>query len=198
MNSITWAFDVLSMGVITMAIWAVLGNNPIRSAFLMVGCFVLAGINWLLMQAEFLGLALIFVYVGAVMTLFLFVILMVNAQKQQRSTKQIMMLVAMFVTLMALVVVVYSVQFPLWQSVGAGQPVSVMDNVVAIGSVLYTDYCLVFQAAGLLLLAAIVAAIGLVHQPKDTRIKRQKIAAQIQRDSKTVIRTVAKIQKGQA
>ena len=124
------------------------------------------------------------------------VILMVNTHATQRTPNQIMMLVVLMIALLVLGGVIVSVQYPLWESMQAGKPVSMMDNVAALGDVLYTDYFEVFQAAGLLLLAAIVAAIGLVHRKPDPRIKRQTIAAQIQRDSRTVIHTVKDIPKG--
>lgn len=195
MNSLTVFFDIIASVIVVMAGCCVWGQHPVRSAFLLVGCFVLAGVLWLMMHAEFLGLALIFVYVGAVMTLFLFVIMMVD-QQAQRALKRSWLVISIvgLMVLIALIVIITH-KTALWASV-PGVEKTWTDNVVILGKQLYTDYFVPFQLAGVLLLAAIVAAIGLVHRGPDQRVKQQVIRDQINRSSQSVITKVSEIQKG--
>ena len=65
----------------------ILSNHPVRSVLSLIGCFLCATVLWLLVQAEFLGLALIFIYIGAVMTLFLFVVMMLNIEQYDNQDK---------------------------------------------------------------------------------------------------------------
>ena len=73
-----WLVYITSFMMIGFALMLVATNQPVRSVLCLIGCFLCATIHWILLDAEFLALALIFVYIGAVMTLFLFMVMMLN------------------------------------------------------------------------------------------------------------------------
>ena len=157
-------------------------NNPIRCVLFLVLAFFTSSVLWMLVQAEFLALILVLVYVGAVMTLFLFVIMMINIDQETMNAHKLrylpfgLMLVALLVGLLltALPAGHFAVD-ALSVPVAATPPVS---DTVALGLVLYTDYLFAFELAAVILLVAIVAAITLVHRAP-IRSKRQNIVKQI-------------------
>jgi NADH-quinone oxidoreductase subunit J len=158
------------------AAMVVLSRNTVHSAlFLVVAFFASAGL-WLLVQAEFLALILVLVYVGAVMTLFLFVVMTLNlhAATDWRRFLRYLPLGLLVVVLMA-GMLIYVVA-PLHLA-----PVTVtntLSNTEILGHVLYTQYAYPFEIAGVLLLIAIIAAISL-SAPVQRNRKIQKISEQI-------------------
>lgn len=164
------------------ALMVVTQNNPIRCVLFLVLAFFTSSVLWMLVQAEFLALILVLVYVGAVMTLFLFVIMMINIDQETMNAHKLrylpfgLMLVALLVGLLltALPAGHFAVD-ALSVPVAATPPVS---DTVALGLVLYTDYLFAFELAAVILLVAIVAAITLVHRAP-IRSKRQNIVKQI-------------------
>jgi NADH-quinone oxidoreductase subunit J len=155
-------------------------RNPVRSVLaLVVTFFSMAGV-WMILSAEFLSLILLLVYVGAVMTLFLFVVMMLNidAVSQQGSgfTRYMPFGVLAILLVVGLMIVAFGSSFvenpvPLPAAEG-------YSNVTELGAVLYTDYAYPFEIAGVILLAAIVAAISLAHRLPRRR-KLQNISAQL-------------------
>jgi NADH-quinone oxidoreductase subunit J len=142
----------------------VLVRNPVHAALLLVLAFVTAAGIWLLMYAEFLAITLVLVYVGAVMVLFLFVVMMldVNIDKLREGFWGNLPLALVVGVLMA-----GEMGLLLWRSlggetasVGADVPASV-SNTKALGRVIYTDYVFAFELAAVVLLVAIVAAIAI-------------------------------------
>jgi NADH-quinone oxidoreductase subunit J len=161
-------------------------RNPVAAALFLVLAFFNAAAIWMLLQAEFLAILLVLVYVGAVMVLFLFVVMMldINLDVLRRDFKR-------FVPMATIVgaIIVIETALILWHGYGATvQPVrdttaaiggtAGWSNTRLIGKVIYTDYIFAFEVAGLVLLVAIIAAIALTtrHQ-KDS--KRQRIADQV-------------------
>jgi NADH-quinone oxidoreductase subunit J len=156
--------------------------NPVRSVLsLVVTFFAMAGI-WMLLRAEFLSLILLLVYVGAVMTLFLFVVMMLNIDKENKRSGFVRYLpFCLLIVVLATVLIIAAVgpsyfgfaQMP----VPAPEPEN-YSNIARLGAVLYTDYAYPFEIAGAILLAAIIAAITLTYRPPNRR-KSQNIQAQI-------------------
>ena len=163
------------------AIGVIASRNPVHSAMFLVLCFFTSAFLWILLEAEFLAIVLVLVYVGAVMVLFLFVVMMldVGPQRLRGGFTQYAPLglgvVALVVGMLGLV---------LWTrpgelSVLAAPPRAPADasNTEALGAVLYTEYVYAFELAALLLLVAIVAAIVLTMR-KRPGLKVQNVSAQ--------------------
>jgi len=154
-------------------------SSTVHAALYLVLAFGNAACVWLLLHAEFLAIALVLVYVGAVMVLFLFVVMMLdvnfdNLRQHFRSYVPIGALVGALVLLeMALVIV--------GSAIGPGTelpPAPVGSNTRALGRLLYVDYVYPFEIAAVVLLVAIVAAIALTHRQR-RESKHQSPGAQV-------------------
>lgn len=172
-------------------------RNPIQSALSLVLCFFCGAILWLLLQAEFLALILVLVYVGAVMTLFLFVIMMLDLDKvilQRAFAKYLPWGILATASLVGLIIFVLVPSATVIAPVTTGVPVS---NTKALGLVLYTQYGYAFEVAAVLLLIAIVAAISLAFRGKQSASKNPDPARQInvrREDRVRLIKMVAETQ----
>jgi len=165
---IFWAFAIVLVGSSLLVITV---RNPVHAAFFLVLSFFTAAALWLLLYAEFLALALIIVYVGAVMVLFLFVVMMldINLERVREGFWRNLPL-----ALVVGGVMVAEMFFVLWGrvwGVAAQKPLPVgYSNTRELGRVLYTDYGFAFELAAVILLVAIVAAISLtLRKRKDSR-----------------------------
>jgi NADH-quinone oxidoreductase subunit J len=158
-------------------------RNPVHAALLLVLCFFTSAAIWLLIEAEFLAVVLILVYVGAVMVLFLFVVMMLDINIEEvraRVTRY-----ALFGALVA-GVVVFEIVSVVWSKSGSGTDVERVaaslpadhSNTAELGKVLYTEYVYPFELAAVLLLVAIVAAISLTMR-KRAGLKQQNVAKQV-------------------
>ena len=161
----------------------VTARNPVHSALSLVLAFFSSAALWLLIEAEFLGIALVLVYVGAVMVLFLFVVMMLDINlsimregfARYLPIGMIVGLVMLFEMLLVIGAGVVDIA-PAAGEAGAAS----MDgnNIRLLGSVLYTVYVYPFELAAVVLLLAIIAAIMLTHRRRgDT--KHQDIASQV-------------------
>ncbi|TVO62435.1 NADH-quinone oxidoreductase subunit J [Spiribacter vilamensis] len=161
----------------------VTARNPVHSALSLVLAFFSSAALWLLVEAEFLGIALVLVYVGAVMVLFLFVVMMldINLSVMREGFARYLpigALVGLVMVLEMLLVIGAGVV-----EVGGGVPEAAAagvesNNIRLLGSVLYTVYVYPFELAALVLLLAIIAAIMLTHRRRgDT--KHQDISSQV-------------------
>lgn len=179
------------------ALMVVTQNNPVRCVLFLVLAFFTSAVLWMLVQAEFLALILVLVYVGAVMTLFLFVVMMLNidiASMRKHFIRYLpfgLILVAFltgllmtaipagtFKTGVELAVAVDKAVENTYVPEGVVTDAKPLTNTEALGMVLYTDYVFAFELAAVILLVAIVAAITLVHR-NPIRSKRQNIVNQI-------------------
>jgi NADH-quinone oxidoreductase subunit J len=163
------------------ALRVVTARNPVHAVLWLVLAFFTAAAHWLMLRAEFLAIVLVLVYVGAVMVLFLFVVMMLdinfdNLRKEFRSyipvgaTVGVLVLVEMALTL---------VGSRLGVAVGAGaNPAGAGGNTRALGGLVYTAYVYPFEIAAVILLVAIVAAIALTHR-KRRETKYQNPADQV-------------------
>lgn len=175
-------FYLFSIVAIAAGIMVIAAKNSVHSVlFLVLAFFAMAGV-WILLNAEFLALILVLVYVGAVMTLFLFVVMMLNLDIEPRREGFVKFLP--FGTLIVLLVVGLTVMVIGPQHLGLTHvPAPALvpadySNTADLGSVLYTNYAYPFEVAGMLLLTAIVAAICLTHRkPKNRKV--QNVAKQV-------------------
>jgi NADH-quinone oxidoreductase subunit J len=161
------------------ALAVILVRNPVHAALFLVLAFVTAAGLWLLLYAEFLAITLVLVYVGAVMVLFLFVVMMldINLDLLREGFWRNLPLAAGVGILMALemVLLVMRGSQPL---ASPGAPAPGYSNTKALGHVLYTDYVYAFELAAIVLLVAIVAAIAItLRSRKET--KYQDAATQV-------------------
>jgi NADH-quinone oxidoreductase subunit J len=177
-------------------------RNPVHSVLFLILAFVNAAGLFVLLGAEFLAMILIIVYVGAVLVLFLFVVMMldVDFSRLRHGFLQYLPIGSLIgiILLIELVLVVFT-----W-SIGANvhqaiatpiPPLADVPNTQALGQVLYTSYVYFFQAAGVVLLVAMIGAIVLTLQHKP-RVRRQRIAEQVARTKATSIEIV-KVRSGQ-
>ncbi|MET0532788.1 MAG: NADH-quinone oxidoreductase subunit J [Steroidobacter sp.] len=178
---------VTAVGVLT-------ARNPVHAALFLVSSFVTSAVLWMLLEAEFLAIVLVLVYVGAVMVLFLFVVMMLDinvAEVREGFTRY-----APLGILIALIVVA-EIGSVVWvkslgnevtpvASVGVAADYS---NTQALGELLYTKYLYPFELAAVILLLAIVAAIVLTMRHR-TGLKQQDISAQVSVRAKDRVRVV--------
>jgi NADH-quinone oxidoreductase subunit J len=194
-------FFYLFAGVcIASAFMVIVARNPVHSVLFLILAFVNAAGLFVLMGAEFLAMILIVVYVGAVAVLFLFVVMMLDvdfAELRQGVLNYLPIGAAVgIVLLIELVFVVISsvIQPGVTKSITA--PIAAgVSNTQALGLVLYTRYVYYFEAAGVILLVAMIGAIVLTLQHRPN-VKRQNISAQLARRRDTAIEVV-KVKSGQ-
>jgi NADH-quinone oxidoreductase subunit J len=176
-------FYVFGAVLIGAALAVISARNPVYSALALVMCFITSAAIWLLIEAEFLAVVLVLVYVGAVMVLFLFVVMMLDvnlAELRQGFTR-----FAWLGWLTALAVIVEIVGV-VWARGGLGidagrgatPTAATYSNTLELGRVLYTRYAYPFELAAMLLLVAIVAAIALTMRRRPG-LKKQDVSAQV-------------------
>ncbi len=196
-------FFYLFAGVcIAAAFMVIAAKNPVHSVLFLILTFVNAAGLFVLMGAEFLAMILVVVYVGAVAVLFLFVVMMLDvdfAELRQGALQYLPIGVTVGIVLLAellLVVGAWVIAPNIADGIAAPiPPYYSVTNTEALGQVLYTRYIYFFQAAGVILLVAMIGAIVLTlrHKPN---VKRQSAADQIARTRETAIE-IRKVQSGQ-
>jgi NADH-quinone oxidoreductase subunit J len=174
MNLQLAAFYVSAAILLFAALRVITARNPVHAALWLVLAFFTAAALWLLIYAEFLAVTLVLVYVGAVMVLFLFVVMMldINFEKLREGFWRHLPLAGGIGLLMAveMVLVVGSRQFGAASAPSGPQPPAGYSNTKELGRLIYTDYVFPFELAAVILLVAIVAAIALtLRSRKQTR-----------------------------
>jgi NADH-quinone oxidoreductase subunit J len=188
----TIAFYVLSAIMLGSAAMVVSSRNPVHSVLFLILAFFNAAGLFLLLGAEFLALILVIVYVGAVMVLFLFVVMMLDvnfAQLREGFQRYLPVGLTVGVVLLAELIGVDAV----WRSLPAAPSLrsaamtaealpggAGLSNTAALGRLIYTDYIFLFQTAGLVLMVAMIGAIVLTHRQREAS-RRQSIDAQMAR-----------------
>ena len=192
--TVTAAFFYLFAGVmIASAFMVIAARNPVYSVLFLILAFVNAAGLFLLMGAEFLAMILVIVYVGAVAVLFLFVVMMLDvdfAELRQGFLQYlpvgtvigVIFLIELVLVLGAWVVDPAVLRTP----IAAIPPADRLTNTQVIGRVLYTQYFYFFQAAGLVLLVAMIGAIVLTLRER-VGVKRQDISRQVARTQDTAV-----------
>lgn len=170
MNALTAFFYIFAAILVFAGLRVITARNPVHAALYLVLSFFSASALWMLLEAEFLAISLVLVYVGAVMVLFLFVVMMVdlNMDKVRAGFWKNLPVAAIVGSLVAFQMsVVLSRGF--WDP-AAQAPVQADNNTQALGKLLYTEYLYPFEVAALILLVAMVAAIALtLRKRKDTK-----------------------------
>jgi NADH-quinone oxidoreductase subunit J len=176
-------FFIFATLLVASAVGLITARNPVYSALFLVLCFFNSAVIWILTEAEFLAIVLVLVYVGAVMVLFLFVVMMldINLAELRRGFTRFAWLG--WITALAVIAEIVGV---VWSHGLTGLDVSKAtvpepadySNTLALGQVIYTRYAYPFELAAILLLVAIVAAIALTmrHRPG---LKAQDVARQV-------------------
>ena len=196
-------FFYLFAGVCVAAAFMVIAaRNPVHSVLFLILAFVNAAGLFVIMGAEFLAMILIVVYVGAVAVLFLFVVMMLDVDfaELRQGFLQYLPIGALvgivFLAELLLVVGAWAIAPTVADTIAAPiPPFYSVTNTEALGQVLYTRYVYFFQAAGVILLVAMIGAIVLTlrHKPN---VKRQNIARQVARSKEDAIEVV-KVGPGQ-
>jgi len=194
------AFYAFAAVAISSGVMVIASRNPVHSVLFLILTFFNAAGLFVLLGAEFLAMILIIVYVGAVAVLFLFVVMMldINFVELRQGFLQYLPVGAL-VGLMLLVELV--LMFGAWAfapeaaCVAAAPTPDNLSNTAALGALLYTRYVYAFQAAGMILLVAMIGAIVLTHRAREG-VRHQKIAHQIGRGRAQTIEIV-KVKPGQ-
>ena len=166
-------------------------RQPVYAILFLIKAIVCASVLWMIMQAEFLSLALIFVYVGAVMTLFLFVAMMLNVTTlRDRFWRSASTWLGILVASGVIYLLARAFVQADWANMPAIHLQHGLSNVAQIGHVLYSDYMLPVELSAMLLLVAMISAVGLTFHGKRANTKQQSIAIQTDASPKGRIRMV--------
>ena len=181
-------FYFFSVIAVFASVMVVTSRNTVYSVFFLILVFVTISILFIMIGAEFLGMIMLIVYVGAVAVLFLFVVMMLNVTEQKSEKKSSRTffsnisagsIVGIIIFLELLVVIggwKYKKNFINLSDINLSQ-----DNTNALGNVLYTDYIHLFQLSGMILLVAMIGAITLTFKRREN-IKKQSYFAQVERE----------------
>jgi NADH-quinone oxidoreductase subunit J len=195
------AFYLLAAVTVISGLLVITARNPVHSVLFLIMAFFTAAGLFVMLGAEFLAMLLIVVYVGAVAVLFLFVVMMLDVDFTQlregfaRYLPIGMVVGGVLAVEMVMVAVTVAANGAAGKNAGPAAPVADLPNAEAIGRVLYTDYIYFFQAAGLVLLVAMIGAIVLTlrHRPG---VRRQNIGDQVARTPASGMKIV-QIQSGE-
>ena len=194
----TLFFYFFSSIAVFSAVMVTISRNTVYSVFFLILVFVSVSILFIMIGAEFLGMIMLIVYVGAVAVLFLFVVMMLNVTQPQATASSrkgflnnisVGSIVGLIIFLELLVVIggwKYKGDFTSLSSITFNNELT---NTHALGNILYTDYIHLFQISGMILLIAMVGAITLTFNKREN-IKKQNYFSQIERDKSSAISLV--------
>ena len=187
-------FYVFSFWFIASSLAMIFSRNAAKSVLFLILAFFTAASIWILLEAEFLAITLILVYVGAVMVLFLFVIKMLNIDKSTLRAKFTgylpLGLIVAAIIIAEMTLVLGGNQFGLDVVAAPVRHSADYSNITVLASQLYTTYVYPFELAAVLLLIAIISAITLVHRREINR-KSQSIDEQVKVQAKDRLRIVS-------
>jgi len=175
-----------------------ISRNTVYSVFFLILVFISISILFIMIGAEFLGMIMLIVYVGAVAVLFLFVVMMLNITEQltkQSSRKGLVNNISVGSIIGVIIFLELLVVIGGWKYKGTFVPLSTtnlnldISNTHALGNILYTDYIHLFQISGMILLIAMIGAITLTFSKREN-IKRQSYFDQIQREKDSAVSLV--------
>jgi NADH-quinone oxidoreductase subunit J len=168
----TWMFYAFAAVLLFAALRVITARNPVHAVLYLVLAFFTAAAVWLLLRAEFLAIALVLVYVGAVMVLFLFVVMMldINLERLREGYWRNLPLAVVVGGVMAAEMVAVLAQRYFGAAAGTRAVPAGHSNTRELGRVLYTQYVYAFEIAAVILLVAIIAAIALtLRRRKDSK-----------------------------
>ena len=182
-------FYIFSLIAIISALMVTISKNTVHSVFFLILDFISISCLFIMIGAEFLGMIMLIVYVGAVAVLFLFVVMMLNVAKQKntwfKSSSSLSHIpIGLFVSLIIffeLIIVVGGWKYKPELLNSISLTISEETNTHSIGSVLYTNYIHLFQLSGMILLVAMIGAIILTFRKREG-LKRQSYFKQISRE----------------
>ncbi len=187
-------FSIITIGS---ALMVIVSKNTVHAVFFLILDFISVGCLFIMIGAEFLGMIMLIVYVGAVAVLFLFVVMMLNVAEQKqswfrglKSTHIPVGLIVSIIILSEILVVIggwkYKKNFISTDSIVIDSNFS---NTHQLGNVLYTDYIYLFQIAGIILLLSMIGAIVLTYRKREG-VKKQSYINQISRERATSVDVV--------
>ena len=187
-------FSIITVGS---ALMVIVSKNTVHAVFFLILDFISVGCLFIMIGAEFLGMIMLIVYVGAVAVLFLFVVMMLNVAEQKqswfrglKSTHIPVGLIVSIIILSEVLVVIggwkYKANFISTDSIVIDSNFS---NTHQLGNVIYTDYIYLFQIAGIILLLSMIGAIVLTYRKREG-VKTQSYINQISRERETSIEIV--------
>jgi len=182
-------FYIFSFIAIVSAIMVTVSKNTVHSVFYLILDFISISCLFIMIGAEFLGMIMLIVYVGAVAVLFLFVVMMLNVAQQKNTwfkskSKLTHIPIGLFVSLIIffeLIIVIGGWKYKPDLLNSMSLEISDVTNTHSIGYVLYTDYIHLFQLSGMILLVAMIGAIILTFRKREG-LKRQSYFKQISRE----------------
>jgi NADH-quinone oxidoreductase subunit J len=199
MDSTTLLFSVFSLVLLAAAVRVVTARNPVHAVLFLVLAFFSAACLWMLLKAEFLAIALVLVYVGAVMVLFLFVVMMldINIDRLRQGFWRHLPVASVVAIAIALQLWLVLSQ-PDWLTLrheGAGLKNTI--NIEALGRLTFIEYVYPLQVAGSILLVAIIAAIALtLRRRKDQKAQDPSLQVKVRREER--VRLVSMPTEGEA
>ena len=183
-------FSIITVGS---ALMVIVSKNTVHAVFFLILDFISVGCLFIMIGAEFLGMIMLIVYVGAVAVLFLFVVMMLNVAEQKQSwfigkqaTHIPSGLIVSVIILLELLVVVGGWKYKDDLMTSSTLSISNVSNTHQLGLVMYTDYILYFQLAGVILLLSMIGAILLTFRQR-LGVKKQSYITQISREPSTSI-----------
>ena len=192
-------FYIFSIIAIVSAVMVIVSKNTVHSVFFLILDFISISCLFIMIGAEFIGMIMLIVYVGAVAVLFLFVVMMLNVAQQKNqwlsstksSTHIPVGLIISLIIFFELIIVIGGWKYKpdLIKSLSSLGISPGVTNTHAIGNVLYTDYIHLFQLSGMILLVAMVGAIVLTFRQRKG-IKRQSYFKQISRERADAVQLV--------
>ena len=191
-------FYLFSSIAVFSAIMVTVSKNTVYSVFFLILVFVSISTLFIMIGAEFLGMIMLIVYVGAVAVLFLFVVMMLNVTEEPTKypkKKGIFNNISVGLIVGIIIFLELIIAVGGWKYKDTFVPLSSIDpnlnisNTHALGNILYTDYIHLFQISGMILLVAMIGAIALTFSRRED-VKRQSYFQQIQREKNTAISLV--------
>ncbi|MBP7000643.1 NADH-quinone oxidoreductase subunit J [Amaricoccus sp.] len=184
----TFSFYLFSLVAVLSGFLVVFARSPVHSVLWLILAFFSAAGLFVLLGAEFVAMLMLIVYVGAVAVLFLFVVMMLDVDfAALREGMAAYLPVGLLIGVILLVQLGFvfgaweTTDIALAQRAAVTPPPAEMENTAALGALIYTKYIFLFQAAGLVLLVAMIGAIVLTHR-KRVGVKRQDVLTQMYRD----------------
>jgi NADH-quinone oxidoreductase subunit J len=196
------AFYVFAAVAVAAGVMVISARNPVHSVLFLILAFFNAAALFVLLGAEFLAMILVIVYVGAVAVLFLFVVMMLNINyvELRRGFLQYLPIGALIGIILLVELMFVFAAWVIAPEAGALvsdpiPPPGEVSNAHALGLVLYTKYVYLFEAAGLILLVAMIGAIVLTHRGREG-VRKQRIGAQIARRREATVE-LRKVKSGE-
>ena len=160
----TLLFFLFSSFVILSSIGVISSKNPVYSVLYLILAFINSAILFLFLNAEFLAMLLVVVYVGAVAVLFLFVVMMLNVSQEVKKSK--FLIFKPLTIILGTIILVEFLYFLIvdnstLRSLSESKNLNLENNTVSLGNIIYTDYALLFQMCGVILFVAMIGAIVL-------------------------------------